>query len=148
MYRVFLAIVGGLVLAGCVMLIAEPIANSIYPPPTGMDRYDRASIKAYWKEVSTGYLVCIPLRWGLATFVGTWLAGAMARRARWLHSILVGLVMMGAGIAMLSLFPSPGWMWVMGLAVFPIATLFGTRLAPKKKKPLPPMVIPVHVAAR
>jgi hypothetical protein len=148
MYRFFLAVVGGLAVAGAVLLIAEPITSSVYPPPTGMDRYDRASIKAYWNEISTGYLLCIPLRLGLATLAGTWAAGAIARRARWFHALLVGVIMTGAGIATLALFPSPGWMWALGMLTFPIATLFGTRLAPKRHKPLPPMVIPVRVATR
>jgi hypothetical protein len=150
MYRSFLAVVVGLVVAGAVILIAESVTNRLYPPPPGMDRYDRASIRAHWKDIDVGAMLGMPVAWGLGTFAGAWLAGSMARRVRWLHSLFVGLLITLAGIAMLSLFPSPGWLWALGMAVFPVATLFGTRMvrATAKPKPLPPMVIPVRVATK
>jgi hypothetical protein len=143
MFRSFLAVVLGFVLAGGAVAVVERVGHRIYPPPSDLDPTNQAALKAYMERAAIGALAFQPLAWFVGTLAGTWLATLISRRLHFLHAAFVGLLMLGASVFMLLVYPAPGWMIAMGLAAAPVATFLGYRLAPKRR-PTPPTVLAVH----
>jgi hypothetical protein len=143
MYRCFVAVVVGLVLAGATIVLLEKAGRAIYPRPDHVNPMSAASMRSYVENAPMEALALVPTKWFLGTLVGAWFATRTARRFHFLHALLVGLLMVGAGLVMLLTFPAPGWMIATTLVATPIAMVLGYRAAPKRRRS-PPVVLPVE----
>ena len=149
-----LAVVGGLVVAFALIMVIELVGNSIYPPPAGIDVSDIDELGAAMEQVPTGSLLFVLLAWVVGTVCGAWVAArlggpmlAVARAAfAWLgmgraaaaletgtmpmiDALVVGTVLLFAGVAILVMLPHPVWFTVIGVIVFLPAAWLGGLLA-------------------
>jgi hypothetical protein len=128
--RSFFAIVLGAVVAGILIAVIEAASSFVHPLPPGVDPNDRAALREAMANIPVGALVIVLLAWAVGTFAGAWLAARLARRASVLHGMIVGVLLLVAGVANLIILPL--WFWILGVAVFLPAAYLGARLAPRR----------------
>ena len=133
MGRSILAAILGVVVGGIVVGIVESIGHLVYPPPPGLDPMNVEAVKAAMANAPTGALLFVILAWAAGALAGGCLAAWMARRANTIHAMIVGALLMAAGIWTMLTIPHPLWFWILGLAVFLPSAFAGARLAPRRQ---------------
>ena len=126
--RSVLTVLAGAIVAGILIALVEAIGHLVYPPPPGVDPWDRESLRTAMESIPVGALVAVLLAWGVGTFAGSWLAARIAGRAGLAHGMVVGLLMLAAGVANMLMIPHPLWFWGAGVAVFPLTAWLGGRM--------------------
>ena len=129
MGRSFIAVVLGCLVAGLVVAIIESIGYAVYPLPEGFDPKDMATVRAAMESMPAGAMRFVLFAWALGTLVGGGLAARIASRSPVTHALIVGALMMIAGIANMVTIPHPLWFWVVGVTLFLPSAYAGARLA-------------------
>jgi hypothetical protein len=130
--RSILAVAGGLAAAIVVVFIVDILNSLIFPPPPGIDMNDQEAMRAFAERLPVGAFVILITGWGVASFVGSWIAGRIGRHAPFVHSmVFTGLFLM-VGISNLILIPHPIWVWVIGIAAYVGSGFAGARLATRR----------------
>ncbi len=127
--RSVLAVLVGAIVAGILIAVVEAIGHLVYPPPPGIDPTDPESLRTAIGSVPVGALVAVLVAWAIGTFAGSWLAARIAGRAGMAHGMVVGLLMLAAGVANMLIIPHPLWFWFPGVAVYPLTAWLGGRMA-------------------
>lgn len=131
MIRALLAVAAGVALAWFGTYLLTGMVRQAHPLPAGIDPADRAAFAAAVGQVPVAVLLQVLGAWAVGTFAGAWLAAQIAGRA--FYAILVGGVMMLAGMRMLTQAPHPLWFTVAGIGLFlPCAWLAGRLAAPRR----------------
>lgn len=125
--RGVLAVIGGVALAFAITFLVEGVNGMIYPPPPGTDFADPESVKAAMAIMPKAALAVVLGGWFLAALSGSWLAAKLARPAGW-PPLTVGILLLAAAVMNMYLFPHPLWFWIIGIAIYPVATWLGARL--------------------
>jgi hypothetical protein len=133
--RSVLVVILGTVVAALLGAGVEALGHLVYPPPPGLDPSDPDSIRAVMANIPLGALLFVLLAWGIGTFVGAWLAARLAGRAPVVHGLLIGGLLLAAGVATMLWIPHPAWFWVAGVAVFPVAAFLGVVVASRRSDP-------------
>jgi 4-hydroxybenzoate polyprenyltransferase len=128
MGRSILAVVAGLVLGVVIIAAVEYMSHMVYPPPPGLDMKDPEAMKAMVANLPVGALLFLLLAWALGSFGGGWLAARLSQRLQTRHAMIVGALLMLAGIMNMIMIPHPAWLWVLGIAVYLPAAYLGARL--------------------
>ncbi len=126
--RSVLAVLVGAIVAGILIAVVEAIGHLVYPPPPGINPTDPESLRTALELVPVGALVSVLFAWGIGTFAGSWLAARIAGRSGLAHGMVVGLLMLAAGVANILMDPHPLWFWFPGVAVFPLTAWLGGRM--------------------
>ena len=137
MLRSILSVLAGVIAGMVVIYGVEMLGHYVYPVPEGLDFKDKEAIKAYIEEAPAGALWFVVLAWALGSFAGGLVASVIAKQTNILHALIVGGLLMIAGIINLVSIPHPTWMWIAGLMVYlPFAWLggvIGSRSSSKSK---------------
>ncbi len=128
MGRSILAVVAGLVLGVVIIAAVEYMSHMAYPPPPGLDMKDPEAMKAMVANLPVGALLFLLLAWALGSFGGGWLAARLSQRLQMRHAMIVGALLMLAGIMNMIMIPHPTWLWVLGITVYLPAAYLGARL--------------------
>lgn len=129
MGRSILAVLVGFIVANLVILAIEVASHAVYPPPAGLDPSDRAALRAIIEKMPTGAFVLLLLAGVVGTAVGAGIAARIARRARVVHGLIVGGVIMVGAIANAFLIPHPRWFQFASPASIVPAAYLGAWLA-------------------
>ncbi|MGE0606491.1 MAG: hypothetical protein AB7O62_05130, partial [Pirellulales bacterium] len=119
--RSVLAVVLGVLAAGLLIGLLEALGHLVFPPPAGLDPSDAASLA----QLHAGHFLAVLLAWGVGTLGGAWVAGKVARHEIVTHGLIVGGLLMAAGIWQMLQFPHPVWFWIVGLLEFIPAAYVG-----------------------
>ncbi len=128
MIRALLAVLAGIALAFVTIALMQPIglamfeAQSVVDPDTGV-----ADLAATIAAMPTGALGSILAMWALGTFIGAWLAARIVGRS--FYGLLVGGVLMLAGMSKVIGRPYPWWFILISILLFLPAAYAGARLA-------------------
>ncbi len=125
--RGIVAVILGLVLAFAITFAVEAINSRIFPLPPGADLADMASMKAAIAALPVAALAVVLVGWFVSALVGASAAAHFARPAGW-PPLTVGVILLGAAVANMLVFPHPAWFWVIGVAVYPVGTWLGARM--------------------
>ena len=125
--RLLASVLMGLIVAFAISFGIEFLNSQMYPLPPGTDYRDAASMRAAMATLPHAALVGVLVGRFLAAAAGAWVAVRIARGARW-TAWLLGLLLLVAAIANMTLFPHPIWFWVIGIALYPVAIMLGVRL--------------------
>lgn len=128
--RTLFAVFGGLIVAALIISAVHYANSRLYPLPKGIDLRDRAAVSKAIGQLPTGAFVMVLVAWGAGAFAGGWVAGRIARRVG--HAIVVGILLLMAGIGNLTAIPHPFWMWVGAFAAFLGGSYIGGKLASAK----------------
>lgn len=129
MLRTVLAVVLGLVMGGMVVFAIEVVGHLIHPPPADLDTGDREAMKRYVEQLPPAAFLFVLLAYAAGSFAGGWVAARVARRAPLVHAVIVGALLLAAGIMNVVMIPHPLWFTFASLAVFLPAALAGAWLA-------------------
>jgi hypothetical protein len=130
MIRSIFAVVTGLIVASIVIATGELVRNRLYPPPNGPEatemeierarrrlavnsslraqgRYQDAYLQAgdIALDLPISQLVAVLLSCAIGTVPGAWLAASLARRAPKLHGLVVGALLLAAGLIIMFMVP-------------------------------------------
>ena len=122
------SVVAGLVAGFLVIACVEAVGTTVYPPQTGLDFTDSESIKAYVDRLPLGAFLFVLAAWGAGCLVGCWLATRLGADRRTSPGVIVGVILLAAGVANMMMLPHPGWFWVAEFLVCTSFTYVGTRL--------------------
>jgi len=129
MLRNVLAVVAGIVAGGVVVFGVETMAHSVYPPPEGFDPTTPAGMAAIMGKAPVGALLLVLLAYAAGACVGGFVAAKLASSGSQSKAMIVGIVLLLAGISNLLAIPHPVWMAIGTLIVFLPAAWLGGRLA-------------------
>jgi hypothetical protein len=149
-----IAVLGGLVVAFAVILLIEMAGHAIWPPPSDVDVSDLGELGAALEGAPVGSLLFVLLAWTLGTGCGAWVAARLvgptlsAARAIFsaigmgrasaqlepgpmpmIDALVVGTILMFAGVSNLVMLPHPVWFNVVGVVVFLPSAWIGGMLA-------------------
>lgn len=127
MIRALLAVAAGIAVAFAGITVLQSIGHQIYPPPEGIDPADREAFAEIVRQMPVPALLMVLLAYAVGTFFGAWLAARIAGRP--FPALLVGGVMMLAGISNLALVPHPLWFMVLSVLVFVPSAWLASRVA-------------------
>jgi hypothetical protein len=129
MGRSILAIIVGIIIGGFVALLIEIPGMLMHRFPPGTDLSDVEAMKRHMASAPTAALVGIAIAWSAAPLAGAWIAGLIARRAFFLHGLIIGGFFLAADVLNIRAFPHPGWLSVIGIVAPPLAAWLGATLA-------------------
>ena len=127
MIRGLLAVAAGIAVAYGGIAVLQSIGHQMYPPPEGIDPADREAFAEVVRQMPVPALLMVLLAYAVGTFFGAWLAARIAGRP--FPALLVGGVMMLAGISNLTLIPHPLWFMVLSVLVFVPSAWLASRVA-------------------
>jgi len=130
--RSLLACLAGLVLGSVVIGVVEFVGHQIYPPPAGIDPRDPESIRRAMETISMGALLVVLVAWAIGSVVGGLVAARLAPRQPMRCALIVGAMLLLAGIANLIMLPHPLWFSIVAVLLFLPAAWLGGRLARAK----------------
>lgn len=134
--RGILVVVLGWIVGSMVMMALHFLSLLVYPLPEGTDWMNPESMKTAMAAMPTGAWLAASLAHMVGAFAGAWLAASLAGRAPLIHALIIGAIFLAGGIMNLSNLQPPEsmqWIWVVDLAIVPVAAVFGGLLARKKK---------------
>ncbi len=133
MLRSAAAVVAGFVLASIVMTIVEFINGHLIYPELGRAAQgvtDRDAIRQLFASAPAGAFLVVLFGWALGSVAGGLVAAWIGRRAPVGHALVLGGLLVLAGISNNLMLPPPVWFWISGLVVLLPAAYAGGRLAP------------------
>ncbi len=125
---VVLSRLAGLVVGLLVITVVEGVSSKVYPLPRGIDPSNPEAFKAYLAQLPLGAFILVFVGWGAGSFLGSWSAVRIAPQRRIAPGVVVGVVLLGAGVANMLMLPHPIWFWGTALVVFALSTYFGTKV--------------------
>ena len=125
--RGVVAVILGLLLAFAITFAVEGLNARIYPPPPGVDLANPESVKAMMALMPRAALIVVLVGWFVSALLGTALAARFARPAGW-PPLTVGILLLAVAVMQMYVIPHPVWFWVVGVAIYPVATWLGARL--------------------
>ena len=159
MIRSIVAVVTGLIVASLLIAAGEIVRNRLYHPPNGPEatemeierarrrlsvnssllaqgRYQDAYLQAeaIAGDLPLNQLVAAILTCTIGTVPGAWLAASLARRAPRLHGLMVGALLLTAGLIVIVMVPHLRWYWLPGEAILLPAAYAGARLGARGRR--------------
>jgi hypothetical protein len=126
--RSILAVLLGAVLAFVLVACVEAIGHVVYPLPADLDLSDSDSVNAAITAMPVGAFLFVLLAWVVGTFGGAVLASWLAGRAPIVHGLVIGGLLLAAGVANMLMLPHPGWFCVVAVLLVPSAAYVGAAL--------------------
>jgi hypothetical protein len=129
------AVIAGFVVASIVMVIIEFINGHVLYPElaraaSGMT--DREQLRVLFAKAPLGSLLVVIAAWFLGGMVGGWTTAKLAAHATTTHALVLGALLILAGVANNLMLPPPLWFWVASLVVLLPAVHLGARLASRR----------------
>ena len=137
--RSALVLLGGVVVAVLVVVLADALVGSIYPLPAGIDPDDKARFTEAIAALPTPAFVLLVAGWAFAAGVGAYLAARLAARSRVVHGLIVALFVLVATVANLAAIPHPVWLWPAAIVLIPAAGWVAARLGAGSRAAVPPL---------
>lgn len=129
MIKSIIAVVLAVLLAGVVIAVVQLVNTQIFPLPSGVDFNDRAAMSRAMGSMPTGGFVVLLLSYILGALAGGWLAARRAPGRPVLHAMIVGVLLLAAGVMNFVSIPHPLWVTVVGLLIFLPMAWLGASLA-------------------
>jgi hypothetical protein len=141
MWRSIFAVLAGILAGGALVFLIEIPGMLIHPLPPGTNLSDREALKQHMAEAPPAAQVLVAVAWTLGPLVGSWLAASIARQARLVHAVLVGMFFLAADMINIRSLPHPLWLNVVGVIAPIVASWIGgwlaDRTAPRADSPQP-----------
>src|SRR5262245_12693 len=133
MVRSILAVVLAFIVASVLITAVEFVGHLLYPPLSNGGPGDMEAMRASWAQAPIGAKLFVLLAWAVGSLAGGWVAAWIARRAAVVHALIVGALLMAAGVYWIVVLDSPVWFWVVALATFLPPAYVGARFAPSRQ---------------
>ena len=128
MRQKLVAVFAGFFFGAGVIATIEWLGHKAFPLPPGIDANDPASLAANAHLIPVGAMAMVVVAWFLGTLAAVTLATKFAPESRRGIALVLGLLFLAAGLANLTMIPSPVWMCIGGVLAFPAGAALGLRL--------------------
>ncbi|QHL86149.1 hypothetical protein GU926_01275 [Nibribacter ruber] len=125
MFKSILAVLVGLATGFTTIFLVELVAQQVYPLPVLQNPQDPAAMAAYMSNAPMGSLVLILLAYALGAFLGGMVAARLAPSKKMVHALVVGILLLLAGIANFYMLPHPIWFVIAAVIIYPLMSFFG-----------------------
>lgn len=127
----FLSVVAGLLTGLLLIFVIEYISHKMYPQPPGFDlsKADRETQAFFIRLMPTGAFLMVLLAYSLGAFSGGFVSAFISKKLK--ISLVVGGVLMLAGIANFIMVPHPVWFVVVSLLTYGPFAFAGGKLGMK-----------------
>ncbi len=127
MFKRILSVLAGIVSGIIIIYLIEMGSHIIYPFPSTFDMNNPESVKQYIDTAPFGAILFIAIAWAVGSFIGGFVTSLISKSSKTTLSMIVGVILMIAGLINLLTFPHPVWLWIVGLAVFLPSAYLGSR---------------------
>lgn len=134
-FRSILAVVVAFVAASVVMMAVEWVNGHYLNPELGKAAEgitDREALRALLAGAPAAALLVVVFGWALGSLAGGFVAAWIAGRTPAGHAMMLGGLLVLAGVANNLMIPPPLWFWIAGLVVLLPAAYAGAHLAPRR----------------
>jgi hypothetical protein len=126
-----LAVVAGAIIGLAVIMIAQFINATLFPPPADVDLSTPDGMARAVGVMPTGAFVGLVVGYLLGTTTGAWVGARLAASRHLLVACLVAAVFVAGGVANFMMIPHPTWVPVAAMLAFLVAPIIALRLAGK-----------------
>ena len=127
MLRKISAVLLGVLVAFCTVMLVEWLGHQVYPPPPDLDFKNPEQVRQFTSTLPLGAFLLILLGWLLGTISGGLTACYVAREKPLVFASIIGAVMLAATVANLAMIPHPTWFSIAGITVIGVGTLLASR---------------------
>jgi hypothetical protein len=128
-FRVFAAIIAGMVVAFILVVAVELFSAVVHPVPPDF-KGTMEEMCLHVARYPQWVLAVVVPAWAGTAFVSTWLSGRLGNR---FCALFIGILLLAAVIYNLSMLPYPLWFKVANLLAIPTAILLGDRLSIRRE---------------
>ncbi|WP_205503235.1 hypothetical protein [Rufibacter psychrotolerans] len=132
MFRSILSVLGGAAVGVFTISLVQYLSHQLYPVPANLDPEDLEAASAALANAPTPALLLVLLAYALGSFFGGMVAARYAVHRPVLHALLVGILLLAAGIANLVALPHPVWFTVAAVLLFLPMAYFGGTMSAKR----------------
>lgn len=132
MLRKILAVVAGLFVAFCLIVVIELVSTLLHPMPEGLDPANAEQFQTHVATLPISAFLLVLTAWTLGTFAGGFVAAKIARSHALLFSGVVGAFVFAATVFTLLEIPHPLWVSITAVLAIPVAAFLAGRLARPK----------------
>ena len=127
MKRAIGAILAGL--AAAVVLVASIsfAAHAMYAPAEPIDPNDAQAVEKFIATLPATAFALIVAGWGMATFIGAWLAARLGRSA--IYGFIIGAMVLLFAVVHMLMAPHPAWVWLAGILIVVVTAFIAVRSA-------------------
>ncbi|WP_051289347.1 hypothetical protein [Chryseobacterium daeguense] len=133
MIRKISAVIGGLVAGSLCIGAIEWIGHKLYPLPEGIKADDVDAFKEYVATAPFMALLFVILAYAVGALVSGFVSTKIANDGKMRSAVICGIFFLLATVYNMVVLPTPGWFWVLGIAVWGLV-LAGYKLALNKNK--------------
>jgi MFS family permease len=132
MFRSILSVLGGAAVGVFTISFIQYLSHQLYPLPSNLDVNDQTAMSAALNNAPATVLLLVLLAYALGSFLGGMVAARYAPGRPVLHALLVGVLLLAAGIANLWVMPHPMWFVVASVLVYLPMAYFGGTMSMKR----------------
>lgn len=131
MLKNILAVIFGLVIGACGIMLIQSISGHLYPWPEGLEFSDEVGVKQHYANLPIGAFLMVILSYVVGSLCGG-ITAALVSKEQYRSACIVGGVLTLAGIANAMMVPQPLWVSFVSLGVFIPCALLGAKCIPTK----------------
>lgn len=128
MIRHISSVVAGLLTAFVIIAMVEWVNSLLFPLPETIDTSDYEALSVYMQDIPGGALLMVLLAYLTGTTGGAWIATVISRGLNW-PAMLIGSMLMGAGLFNVLMISHPAWFVIGTVIVFLPAAFLGYVIA-------------------
>ncbi|MFB9862601.1 hypothetical protein [Rufibacter immobilis] len=132
MFRSILSVLGGAAVGVFTISLVQFLSHQLYPLPTNSIPNDPQAMATFMTNAPVAALLLVLLAYALGSFFGGMVAARYATARPVLHALLVGVLLLVAGIANLVQIPQPLWFTVISLAIYLPMAFFGGMMSMRR----------------
>lgn len=125
MGRSVIAVLAGIVVGMITISVIQMLGHMIYEMPANLNVEDKVAMAAYMETIPVGSLLMVLLSYASGAFLGGLVAARIAMNKRILHAMIIGVLLLLAGIANFMMLPHPTWLLVGSLISFILMAYLG-----------------------
>jgi hypothetical protein len=124
-----LAVVAGGIVGIAVIMVAQYLNSTMFPPPAGIDYSSAEGMARAVAQMPTGAFVGLIVGYLLGTTAGVYAGVRVAASNHALVAWLVAAIFVAGGLSNFMMIPHPTWVFALSLLAFAAAPMLGLRLA-------------------
>ena len=125
MGRSVIAILAGIVVGLVTLSVVQMLGHMIYETPANLNIDDKVAMAAYMETVPVGSLLMVLLSYAGGAFLGGLVAARISTGKPILHAMIIGVLLMLAGIANFMMLPHPTWFLIASVPAFILMAYLG-----------------------
>lgn len=122
-----LAILTGIISSGLIVYLIELLSTKLYPPPPGLDIYNKEAMAKYMAHIPSGALAMVVLAYLIGAFGGSLIATLIAPAQSRRNCLVICILFLASTLYNLFSLPHPVLFGFLSIAVWPLGCWTGWK---------------------